>query len=127
MLALVVDDDPRTLDATSLLLASWGCRIVTARTAQEAREVAVAQESLPEVLVVDYDLGAGPNGIDVIDSIESSFGRKIPTLLLSSDSGLALERDSAERGLRVLYKPVPPSLLRAAFDAATRSRAGTRG
>lgn len=68
--ALVIEDEPLIAMDVSTLLESLGLKVVaTARTADAA--VAKAAEHRPEVVLADYDLGAGKTGLDAIKTIVS--------------------------------------------------------
>jgi CheY-like chemotaxis protein len=69
----------------------------------------------PDVLVVDYRLAGGADGLIAIAELRSRFGRDVPALLVSGESsGAELARIKAS-GIPLLHKPVPPARLRAAL------------
>lgn len=113
-LVLVIDDDRLVREGTSGLLDSWGCRVVTAETEQEAG--ALLDAVAPDLIVSDVHLAEGQSGLAVVAGLRQRFGRQVPALLISGDisrEGMLL----AERnGLQLLHKPVSPMALRAVLS-----------
>lgn len=62
---LVVEDEPLLRELVALALESQGFTVYTAATAADARRV--FRRADPDGLVLDIDLGAGPNGFDLAD------------------------------------------------------------
>lgn len=65
---LVVEDEPTAREAVRLFLQFRGHDVAVAATAQEALEA--AEQSVPEVLVCDWQLDSGPDGVHVADSLQ---------------------------------------------------------
>lgn len=115
-LVVVIDDDPLVLEATSSLLRSWGCRVVTAESCGEALRELSTIGRRPDLIVCDYRLPQGPNGVDAIEIMRNAF--EIPALLISADAS-SPPSQSAVNGYSLLYKPVNAAAFRAALiDAA---------
>jgi len=89
-LVVVIDDDPLILEATEGLLRSWGCRVVAARSCDEALVRLAETEAgrRPDVIVCDYQLSRGVTGVDAIERLRSAFPipALIPALLISGDA-----------------------------------------
>lgn len=117
---LVLDDDATILQATRTLLRSWGCRVATCAAAHEL-DAALQRLGEPEVALIDYHLGDGTNGVDVIARIQQAWPG-MSTLIVTGESDpgrLAMLRDLGF----VLAKPLAPEALRQAL-AGIRSAAG---
>lgn len=67
---LVVEDDPMTRGLLAEVLEAAGFVVVSVSTAADARRAAAAAD--PDGLVLDVDLGPGPNGFDVADALLAS-------------------------------------------------------
>ena len=121
-LVVVIDDDPLILEATGGLLRSWGCRVVTAQSCEEAliRLAETEAGRRPDVIVSDYQLSRGMTGVDAIERLRGGF--PIPALLISGDaSSPRCEVDS--RAYHLLYKPVNAERFHAALvDASVLRR-----
>ncbi|MGH0028194.1 MAG: ATP-binding protein [Myxococcota bacterium] len=109
---LVVDDDPRVRAASLALLRSWGCETREAGGLREARaQLADAWE--PELLLVDYELADGEDGLEVARGLRETLGRELYTAVATADrSPETVERIRAA-GHPLLGKPVKPARLRA--------------
>lgn len=108
-LVVVVDDDPLILKATEGLLRSWGCEVVAAKSCDRAMAKLREIGQRPDLIVCDYRLPRGPNGIDAIKTLRG--GHAIPALLVSADPTLPERNDAA--GYRLLHKPVNAATFRA--------------
>jgi len=102
---LVVDDEQAILDGMEVMLQQWGYEPITANTLDGAMNK-VARAGAPDALVVDFRLGAGVTGVDVVRAVRDAIGRKVPTILLTGDTALDMNGD-----FMVLYKPVSPEQL----------------
>jgi CheY-like chemotaxis protein len=120
-LVVVIDDDPLILEATEGLLRSWGCCVVPAQSCEEAL-VCLAKTQAgrrPDVIVSDYQLSRGLNGVDAIERVRSAFPNQIPALLISADATCSARCEVGSGGYHILYKPVDAERLHAALVDAT--------
>jgi signal transduction histidine kinase len=109
---LVLEDDALALEAMVGLLGSWGCNVLAAQTVVQARKF-MQPECLPDVLVSDYRLGDGDNGLSAISALRVLAGKEIPACLMSGDTDGELMQAARDAGLTLLHKPVRPAKLRA--------------
>lgn len=65
---LVVEDEPTAREAVRRFLEFRGHNVSVAASAEEA--LAEAERFAPEVLVCDWQLDAGADGVDVADSLQ---------------------------------------------------------
>lgn len=68
---LVVEDDPMTRGLLADVLEAAGFVVVSVSNAADARRAAAASD--PDGLVLDVDLGPGPNGFDVADALLAAY------------------------------------------------------
>jgi signal transduction histidine kinase/CheY-like chemotaxis protein len=111
---LVVDDDDAVRHATRELLAGWGCEVREAASSSAA--LAAAAGWTPDLVLADYQLGAGPPGTELVASLRAAVGADLPAVILTGDSEAGLEAARAA-GFPVLRKPVRPARLRALLAA----------
>ena len=108
---LVVDNEGDVRDATVDLLSQWKCEAVAATDAASAVR-AYAGQPAPELMLVDYRLGNGEDGLQAIAQLRRTFGAAVPAVLVSGESAEEeLVRIQAS-GIPLLHKPVQPSRLR---------------
>ena len=75
----------------------------------------------PDLLIVDYRLEGGRNGVDAINALRSRFGA-VPAIVVTGSTMTGLEHEAHEKDFHLLIKPVVPNKLRAmiAFKLAQR-------
>jgi signal transduction histidine kinase/CheY-like chemotaxis protein len=111
--ALVVDDDEAARAGMCGLLEGWGCVTLAAAGADAALAQLRAHDRPPELVVCDYQLGGGENGIDTIARIRAAVGDRVPAILVTADTTAAASRAAEQGRVPVLHKPVSPIKLRA--------------
>ena len=126
LLVLVVEDDALAREGLARLLESWGCKVCVAdglsTTLQE-----VSAGFVPDVIVSDYRLRGGENGIDTINAVRAACGQPIAACLISGDTDPTLMQDAKAAGLALLHKPVRPAKLRSLLRGLARSRTQSDG
>ena len=112
-LILVIDDDRGVADATVMLLASAGFESVSAAGAAEAIE-ALNSRNGPGLglLICDYHLSDGQNGVDAIREIRARTDPRVPAILVSGDTSSSITQLLDELELcHLLRKPVDAEAL----------------
>lgn len=108
---LVIEDDALSLNALETLLGSWGCQVRAVPDLPQALQ-ALHGGFAPELLVSDYRIGEGVNGLDAIASLRALAGFAVPACLISGDAHAELIAAASALGLKLLHKPVRPEQLR---------------
>lgn len=109
---VVVDDDVEIQTGMRALLTGWGMKVSVYATAGEAEMGARAMAESPDLLIADYRLPGGANGLDAIESIRRRFRRTIPAILITGSADPQLVSSAQERNFHYLLKPVMPAKLR---------------
>lgn len=115
---LCVDDQQENLDAMQTLLVKWGIEVQIAQDYEQA--VVVAQAFSPQIILVDYQLGKGPDGLAIIEAIRASLNMVIPACLVTAKRGDELVRLCKEQGVNYLSKPLKPAKLRTLIQSMTK-------
>ncbi|MDX2307287.1 MAG: hybrid sensor histidine kinase/response regulator [Hyphomicrobium sp.] len=111
---LVIENEPTIVAAMQALLARWGCIVETAANERELAEVLGARPAYkPDIVLADYHLGDGKNGLDLIVDLKSRFGARLPAILVSAVQTLAPHPLLQSGDVDLLRKPVKPAELRA--------------
>jgi CheY-like chemotaxis protein/anti-sigma regulatory factor (Ser/Thr protein kinase) len=106
-LILVVDDEAAVADATAMLLGVMGFDVVVAADSQQAKERLRNAGRTPNLLLCDFHLGRGENGIDAIRAIREATQQSVPAILISGDTSSAMpEARQRIDGCHLLNKPV---------------------
>jgi Na+/proline symporter/signal transduction histidine kinase len=109
---LCIDNEPSILDGMRVLLAGWGCRVLTAIDLTTAL-AAIAGSSLePDGLLVDYHLDGG-NGVGAITELRRRYGHDLPAILVTADRSVLVRGEARAAAVQLLNKPVKPAALRA--------------
>ena len=107
---LVVEDDPTIRELLEMLLRAGGHRPIGAADGV----VAIASAEIPDIIVADFNLPNGPNGVEVVAQLREKFQRVIPAIVLTGDISTQTLRAIAALGCTHLDKPVETKeLLRA--------------
>jgi len=109
-----VDDDENNIHALSTLTNNWGCTLYSASSADSAIKFA-KNNPAPDVILMDYQLGAELNGIELADALLYQWG-DIPVCIISAAADAVLPARVTEHGFDFLRKPIKPGKLRALLD-----------
>ncbi|HEY8568198.1 PAS-domain containing protein [Microbulbifer sp.] len=116
---LCVDNEPSILEAMAALLGGWGCTVHCARNRAEA--LAAAE---PDLLLMDFHLDDGDNGIDLAAELLSRWGGGIPCVIISAENTNTVKNRAHNAGWQFLQKPLRPAALRALLQQRKNSRHG---
>lgn len=123
---LVIEDDRSILDSMALLLESWGCKVLTATTMEQAIAQAKALyarddfNSNETLLISDYYLSPDYNGCDVITQVQNILGTT-PTMLVTGETDSDQLEAIRKMGHSVFRKPLKPAILRVAIQRILRN------
>ncbi|MDR3441214.1 response regulator [Telmatospirillum sp.] len=119
-LVAVVEDEALVLAGYQMLFDSWGYQVVSGGSAQELLRNLPAGGRVPDVILADYRLKDGQNGMTAIRAIEIACCRKIPAILVTGDTGAEWLREAAASGLPIVHKPVNGVQLRELLQRCLR-------
>jgi signal transduction histidine kinase/CheY-like chemotaxis protein len=111
---LLIDDEAEIREAMRGLLHAHGIAVETA--ANEAEAIAAlaqpdAQERPFALLVCDYRLSNGDNGLDVGQRLQRRFGLEAPLVLVTGETAPERLQRVRASGVPVLFKPVSAATL----------------
>jgi len=112
---VVVDDEPLIQHATRGLLEAWGCSVVTAASGQEALAQLSGSLRPPDLLLCDYRLGGGMNGLQGVQALREEFNHDVAAIIVTGDTAVRHLRELEASGLHVLHKPLAAHTLRQAM------------
>ena len=121
-LVFCLDNEEATLDALGALLGRWGCRVIVARNAAEAYARALPGSEVPDLALIDFHLGEGGSGIEVMAGLRQRWGVAVPAIVLTADPTEAARNAASAAGHARLPKPVKPAALRALMSRTIRSQ-----
>lgn len=123
---LCIDNEPDILDGMQGLLSRWGARALLATDLDEAsqliRELKAQTGATPAVFLVDYHLGDGITGTDVIDALRTITALNTPSVILTADRSEEIAEKIRRAKHALLHKPVKPAALRALVSSIIARR-----
>ncbi|SIO47380.1 Signal transduction histidine kinase [Rhodovulum sp. ES.010] len=121
LIVLVVENDAEVLFATSRKLESWGAGVLAAASTDEAVRLVEELGMAPDVILADYQLDAGDNGLKTIRALRRTTGAHVPAIMITADRGETLDRAAEREDVTLVRKPVQPARLRPLIDWKTRA------
>ena len=115
-LIVVVEDEPAVLAGLEALLKGWGATLAAFDSVAgcsawaEGCDPAVVK---PDLLIVDFRLENGLNGVDAIVALRSRFGQQVPAIVVTGSTMTGHEQEAHDKDFHLLIKPVVPNKLRA--------------
>lgn len=115
---MVIDDDEMVCDALKTLLKSWSCEVLLASSEEQLiNEIQQHFYPAPELIICDYQLRDGKNGVQVIHAVRTHYACNIPALIISADTSDALKQEINELSCELLYKPLKSHELRMILES----------
>jgi two-component system CheB/CheR fusion protein len=108
---LVVDDDPDVCELLELVLKAEGHQVATAPDGITALELSARGALQPDLILADYNLPNGMNGIEIIAKLREQFGRQIPAIMLTGDISTGTLDAISRQDCVQLNKPVKLPML----------------
>jgi len=102
---LIVEDDPEMRELLELVLRDAGYATTTASDGFAALELVTSGEIQPALILSDYNLPLGMNGLEVAVSLRNKLKRAVPVIILTGDISDDSLRKIALQGSQ-LRKPV---------------------
>jgi two-component system phosphate regulon response regulator PhoB len=105
---LIVDDQPEVRELVSVTLEIGPYQILTASSGEQA--LAVARRELPQLMLLDVMMPAGPDGLDVCRQLKSDPATSSITVVLLTSKGQDWDREAGfEAGANDYFvKPFSP-------------------
>ncbi|MEY9773380.1 CheY-like chemotaxis protein [Sinorhizobium fredii] len=122
LIVMVVENDADELHAMTQILESWGASVLAAASTADAAALTQEIGTAPDILLADYQLDDGDNGIETILTLRALAGVEIPAVIITANRQRELLRLGNEMSFAVLAKPVQLVRLRALIDWKTRAR-----
>ena len=103
---LVIEDDPLVREILELILNNEGHEVLCVADGFQALEALSHGDFLPDLILSDFNLPKGMNGLETMRKIREQQNRTIPVIILTGDiSTYAMREIAAEKCIQ-LSKPV---------------------
>ena len=103
---VVVDDEAMNAQALVDALHASGCHVVAAASCDAVLAELLAHLRVPDLIVTDYQLGAGRDGFEVIQRLRQHYDDDIAALVVTANTDAGLQASAAAAGARLLHKPI---------------------
>lgn len=114
--ALVIDDNQQVCLGLKQLLESWQCKVITAASTDLAIAELAVNDFSPNLVISDYRLAEGKNGLDGIQQIRDYLGVDVQSILITGDTAPDELELINQSDTLLLHKPVKPGKLRAVLQ-----------
>lgn len=103
---LLIEDDPALRELLGVVLKDEGYRVISAPDGVAALELVAHERAAPDLVLADYNLPSGMNGLQVTAKLRERLHRQIPVIILTGDISTGTLRDIALQNCTRLNKPV---------------------
>jgi two-component system CheB/CheR fusion protein len=113
---LIVDDDPDVRELLEQYLNGEGHRTATAPDGVAAMALATRGAIRPDLILADYNLPHGMNGLQVAAKLRDALHHQIPVIILTGDISTSTREDITRHDCVKLRKPVKLTELAQAIE-----------
>ncbi len=124
---VVIDDEVAIRVAMTSLLSSWGFTVIAAASGDDIVAELASCSARPDLIICDYRLRSGENGIAVIERLQSEYNEAIPAMLITGDTAEDRLIEAQASGFLLLHKPVANSRLRASIASLVAGARDSEG
>lgn len=103
---LVIEDDPEVRELLELILKDEGHVTAVAPDGVAALDLVALGEIKPDLILADFNLPNGMNGIQVSSKLRERLQRDIPVIILTGDISTSTLREIARQKYLQLNKPI---------------------
>lgn len=103
-LVVVIEDDPASSEALTLILRDWGAEVVSGACADALSVDLAPRAKTIGWIITDFHLGDGPDGVAGVQALLTVAPQARVLVLSGSFHGRATAA-AAGRGLEVMHKP----------------------
>lgn len=109
-IALLVENDEELRRAISLLLERRGVSVLEAPDGEAALALLEEIGIVPDVYLVDQQLGDGMSGVETASALHARHGER-PTRLITANRDPRTRAAARAAGLEIMFKPIDPDAL----------------
>ena len=113
---VIVDDDAESRFATEAIFKSWQCHVIAGSCGAEVHQELSQHLRQPDLIVADYWLARGDNGLAIIQELRTEAEIRIPAIILTADRDRTMTA-SATLDIVYLQKPANAHRIRRAVIA----------
>ncbi len=103
---LVIEDDLEVRELLGMALKEIGHRVMEAHDGAAALDLVARSAVRPDLILADYNLPNGMNGLEIAAKLRERLHREIPVIILTGDISTGTLREVARQKCQQLNKPV---------------------
>ena len=103
---LLVEDDVDLREILASALAAEGYFLRSAADASSALDLVKQAHSPPQIVLADYNLPNGVDGLELVRRMRAHLGSQLPAIILTGDISTEALREIASQDCAYLHKPV---------------------
>lgn len=104
-LVMLVEDNPQLAQAITAIIEGFGGTVIHAQNGEDALAILNDIQLVPDAMLIDYQLGAGQNGTQLLQEVIKRYG-PVPAAIVSAARSKTLRETCKELGVQLLPKPV---------------------
>ncbi|MCW8832970.1 MAG: PAS-domain containing protein [Colwellia sp.] len=108
----LIDNDANVCAGMSQLLKGWDCIVTTATSLKDLQRQVDISNDKADILLVDYHLDDGINGLDVAKEINELRKKPLPVMMITANYSKQLKNEVKDSDILLLNKPVKPMKLK---------------
>lgn len=102
----IIEDESSILDSMRILLENWGAHVLATHSCAHFLERIDQVRNRPDLLICDFHLGEGMNGLESIHFLREEFNRLIPAIIITGSVAEPALSDAGASHISVLHKPL---------------------
>ncbi len=99
-------------EAMETLLTGWGCNVTTALSLSHLKEQVDFTTEPVDILIADYHLDNGENGVDAAQAVTLEVKDNLPVLMITANYSKELNQQIRDLDYMLVNKPVKPLKLK---------------
>jgi two-component system CheB/CheR fusion protein len=103
---LVIEDDPDIRQLLELFLTEEGHKVAVARDGAAAVTLMASSVMVPDIILADYNLPNGFNGLQIAAKLRDMLGRLVPVVIITGDISSETMRTIAHAACLQMNKPI---------------------
>ncbi len=103
---LVIEDDPDIRQLLELFLIEEGHKVAVARDGAAAVNLIASGVMVPDMILADYNLPNGFNGLQIAARLREMLGRMVPVVIVTGDISSETMRTIAHAACMQMNKPI---------------------
>ncbi|MDX2504291.1 MAG: response regulator [Gammaproteobacteria bacterium] len=95
---MFIDDEEEIREGMRETLTKWGCIALITSSGDNAVKQIKIQGYQPEVILSDYRLQEGKNGVEAIHQVYQVMEKKVPAMIITGDTDRERLREASDSG-----------------------------